>query len=996
MATTDVAEDLIIDCAEVTCDVESIENGNVKQVHQVSAYPTKTTRDLTKTLSNTTGNLGQIANRCRWVTPGIVRFFIRPSTQQIAEARPTLGYIEISLQTLLNEQHKRQLADEAKKIYHNLPVTAENFKICSFRQFLAELQIFVHGTKRKFYGTLMDINRKHPLHVHFEINDKRDLDEVARQLAEPDKNEFILRYYYTLTGSSTAHANVRITAEQVAHCQLVNDIFGNSEMDSMVVSRSYLETLSARIVSKLNIYETVGVGATSINCDLIKQAIVDSITSGFKKYTVEELHQQLASGTKYISDDLKADITNSYQQTQDSKSHHRREMEHELETSDLNETKKQNTHNKHDVNKTNTLTEGSLDGSGWGVKVDLKGKRQTDISNDSLANDDVRDEVKTDEHFSTSNKGINDKEQTNMHSSTISGTKTNAKTIDAAVIDRWRFANGFTISLDRWIHQMASTYVSGYLTNHDVPAQEPQVHQLAPRGYFCGIIRADNILPQSLTEQDLRNSYNILLTGRTGAGKSTLINLFHNYFLNSPVNQMQRIVDTQGEQRHRSMMSVTRACVRYVYRSIDGDLYQIIDSPGLADTSGEDKDETNIQMITTEAEKVKHINCIVFVCNGTGDNRASLDIRTTFVLLKNNLPTAVLDNIIAFFTFTDVLDSNKCDLNEFLRLDNRASLVDVEKMPKYCADSSFFDSVGTGLSSKAKKVHERKQEGNYDLACDQMDNFLIEVRRMRCVPTSAFSAVTESRNRIMANIATIRVQLDTIAELATLLESARRHSSQLNSQLEANKAFKKSEQIERPEQVAVPYKNTMCTIHCCNCHVKCELEYIQGVGSAEFKNCAAFNQRTTCSHPKCAGSLGSSHCTFEHHYHDYKEWQMVKKTIETIYEDMRQEYYNSLKVKLQVDEKITYVEEEKIVLLHSFDMALEDLLEECRDMKRKVKGYNLIAYIDILLESLNKKIKEISDDEKRGELKGRIDFFKQLLSSLQNPRSTNRLTYRRH
>ncbi|CAF1493738.1 unnamed protein product [Adineta ricciae] len=997
----DVNEDLIIDSAEVTCDVEIIEDGCLKQVHQVVAYPTKATRDLTKSLPNTTTDWKQIAERCRWVTPGIVRFFVRPSTRQIAEARPLLGSLEISLQTILNEGHKRQLADEAKKMYHSLPITVENIRICPFRQFLAELQIAIHGTKRKFYGSLMDINKKHPLHIHFDVSDKDDLKDIVRQLAEPDENEFLLQYYYTLTGTSTAHANVRINAEQVAKCQLVNDIFGDSQKDSMIVSRSYLERLSATIMGKLSLTETIGVGATEINCDLIKQAVINSITSGFEKYSIDELRQQLASGTKCISDDLKADITTSYEQSHDNKKHRRQETAHEYETSDLNDAKTQNTENRHEIEKKNFLTEGSAKGNGWGVQVDLQGKRQTDATRDLTTSKDVRDDAKTEERFSTSSKGTLDREQAEKQSSTISGTKINAKTIDAAIIDRWRFVNGFTISLDRWVHQMSSTYVTGRLTNRDVSLPLDLVHEglqtsiIGPRGDFCGIIRADNILPETITETDLRNSFNILLAGKTGTGKSTLINLLHNYFLNSSVNEMQRIVDPQSERHDRSMMSVTSTCVRYVYRSVDGDVYQIIDSPGLADTSGDEEDDKNIQIITAVAEKVQHIHCIVFVCNGTGDNRASLDIRTTFVLLKNNLPTAVLDNIVAFFTFTDVLESNKCDLNEFLRLDHRTSLVDVESMPKFCADSSFFGRVPSNASPSNRKIYERKQQGNYELACEQLDNLLVQIRKMRRVSTDVFSAVTESRHRIMANIATIKVQLDTTAELVTLLESAKRRSSQLHSKIEASKDFKKCEQIQRPEQVTVPYKNTLCTIHCCNCHIKCELEYIEGVGSMQFQNCTAFNRKTTCSHPDCAKSRGGSKCTYEHHYHDYKEWRIVEKTIEKIYENMRDEYYKYLNSKQLVDDKIDLVEEEKKILQFSFDCALEDLLEACQDMKQKVKGYNLVAYIDILLESLNKKIKEIDDVEKRGELNGKISFFKQLLSSLENPRTTRRLTYRR-
>lgn len=1000
MDTTIVSEDIIIDRAELTCNIEDVHNGNLRRVYEVSAYPTTATRNLTKSLSSTTSNLTEIAAQCQWVTPGILRFFVHPSTQKIVEARPTLGCIEISLQSLLNEQHKQQLAAHATKLYKSLPVTAANFNICPFRTFVAELQISVHGIKRKFFGMLEGSKRVHPLHVHFEIEDEEDLKNVAEQLENPDKNEFRLQYYYTLSGSSTTHANITITADQVVQCKLANDIFGDSQMDSMIVSRSYIEKIGATMTSKLNIFETVGVGAAPINGDLVKQAIVDAITSGFKKYSVEQLREQLANGTKHISDDLKANIINSYQQSQDHNDYDHQETSHEIKTSALNEIKTQNTLNEHDVEKSSQSNEGSISGGGFGVTVDLKGKMQKETNNDSSTVHDVRHDAKTDKHISFSNKRLDETKQADVQSSTITGTKTNAKIIDAAIIDRWRFQNGFIITLDRWVQQMASTYVTGCLTKDDIPSivtqEKPEAFVLEPRGCFCGILKAETTsgLREPLTDTDLRNAYNILITGRSGVGKSTLIDLIHNYFLNSAIHQLQRIVDPSSERRGKSMMSSTSACVRYIYRSADGYLYQIIDSPGLADTCGEEEDQKNIQLITAAAETVKHINCILFVCNGTGDTRLGLDIRTTFVLLKNNLPTAILDNVMGFFTFTSDLSVNKCDLNEILRLENGTSLIDVERMPKFCADSSFFDPISSSSSVKSRIANQRRQEDNYDLACEQLDVFFAQVRQMRRISSDVFSAVTESRYRIMANIATIRVQLNLITKLVKKLDAAKSHSSKLDSQADANKHWKKQKLIKRPEQINVPYKNTLCSIHCCNCHIKCQLQFIEGIGSSEFRECAAFNKRNTCSHPDCSKSHGDSKCTFEHHYHDHKEWQMVEKTVEVVYEDMREEYYRSVINKREIDAEISVDEEQKKVTSRAFDHALVDLLEECREMKCKVKGFNLIAYIDVVLEALNKNIQDISRVEKRSEMKAKVEFFKTLLERLQNPPTSNLLTYR--
>ncbi|CAF2041259.1 unnamed protein product [Rotaria magnacalcarata] len=1001
MDNTNSIEDLIIDRAELTCNVELVHHGSVRKIFEVSAYPTSTTRKLTNNLSGTTNNLTQIAVQCQWVTPGILQFFICPSTQTIVEARPKLGYIVVYLQTLLSDQHKCQLAEQAKKQYWNLPVSTKNFSIFSFRTFLAELHISVHGTKRKFFGTLEGSKQVHPFHVHFEIDDEEDLADVTAQLQNPNENEFMFRYYYTLSGSSTSCASVTITADQVTQCQLENELFGDSQIDSMIVSRNYMDQIAAKTLTRLNICETIGIGAAPLNCDLVKQAIIDSITSGFKKYSIEELREHLNAGMKCISDDLKANIVSSYQENQDDDDHHRRETAYDRTTSDINETKAQKIRNKHEINKSAQSGQGSASGSGWGASVNLSGQGQNDSTTDSSTSKDVRNDVKTEEQRSNSNKAIIDTKRSHTESTTVAGTKVNAKTIDAAIIERSKVRKGFDVILDRWVHQMASTYVSGYLNKDDIPPvtdeQNTETNELKPRGNFHGILKSNstNDIVDSLRAAGTLGVFNILITGRSGVGKSTLINLFHNFFLNLPVDELQRIVDPKTERLGQSMSSSTSACVRYLYRSNDGYLYQIIDLPGLADTSGEEENEKNIQLIISAAEYAEHINCVLFVCNGTGDTRLGLDIRTTFILLKNNLPTAVLDNVMAFFTFTTDMSASKCDLREVLRLQDGRSLVDVDRMPKYGADSSFFDAIDPSLSVKSQKINRRRQEDNYDLACEQIAMLLAQVRQTRPIASDAFSAVIESRNRIMANIARIRVQLNIITELAEKLDAAKKNSSKLDSQAKANKNWKKNQVIQMPEQIVVSYKNTLCSIHSCNCHIKCQLRYIEGMGSTEFKRCAAFGSQDICSNKVCAESRNNTKCTFEHHYHDYKEWRTTEKTVEVVYDDMQQLYHLSVAKKQMLDVEIDHNKRRIEFIKHAFEMALIELLEECRDMVQKVKGFNLIAYIDVVLEALNKNIKDIQDVERRSELKGKVEFFMTLLNNLQNPQSSNRLTHSR-
>ncbi|CAF1640820.1 unnamed protein product [Rotaria magnacalcarata] len=110
---------------------------------------------------------------------------------------------------------------------------------------------------------------------------------------------------------------------------------------------------------------------------------------------------------------------------------------------------------------------------------------------------------------------------------------------------------------------------------------------------------------------------------------------------------------------------------------------------------------------------------------------------------------------------------------------------------------------------------------------------------------------------------------------------------------------------------------------------------------------------------------------------------------------MQQLYHASVTEKQMLDVEIDHNKGRIAFIKHAFEMALMELLEECRDMVQKVKGFNLIAYIDVVLEALNKNIEDIQDVVRRVELKAKVDFFMALLINLQNSQSSNRLTYSR-
>ncbi|CAF1122344.1 unnamed protein product, partial [Adineta ricciae] len=144
-------QDLVVDGAELSHPI-TIKRGKTSRIHQVVAYPTQLTRKTTNGFADSsTPPDPKTIKKCRWHTAGIIRFHINPETNQIYEARPSLHELEITLECLLDESHKQQLATRAEQIY-GLEFTSENFVICPFQTFLAQLTVPMDGVPKTYYG----------------------------------------------------------------------------------------------------------------------------------------------------------------------------------------------------------------------------------------------------------------------------------------------------------------------------------------------------------------------------------------------------------------------------------------------------------------------------------------------------------------------------------------------------------------------------------------------------------------------------------------------------------------------------------------------------------------------------------------------------------------------------------------------------------------------------------------------------------------------------
>ena len=460
-------QDLVVDGAELSHPI-TIKRGKTSRIYQVVAYPTQLTRKITNGYAvETTAPDPKTIKRCRWYTAGIIRFHVNPETNLIYDARPALHELEVTLECLLEESHKQQLATRAEEIY-GLEFTADNFIICPFQTFLAQLTIPTDDVPKTFYGVLVDNKELHPMRIIFTIADRDEINEIASKLDRPRDHDIVLRYDYSLSGTSTARASLTVSAEDVNKIDLEKQIFGKSKAESMVVSRSFMDKITASVTTKLRVVEDIGVGGSSFGQDLIKQEIARAMSAGgFEKFSMDDIRQMQSSDTE-ITDDLKANIINSASASKadsSTASHYNLDQSSSANSSDMLHEKSNAVRNAGGQSTSSSSSFGlNATIAGFGGGFDMSNSDSQSTNFDNANNSANKDHEKLSNESSVLSENSASNASSSSGSGAIHGQIRQAKDIEATIVHRSEIAKGFTISLERWHHQLATTSIKGRLT----------------------------------------------------------------------------------------------------------------------------------------------------------------------------------------------------------------------------------------------------------------------------------------------------------------------------------------------------------------------------------------------------------------------------------------------------------------------------------------------------------------------------------------------------
>lgn len=343
----------------------------------------------------------------------------------------------------------------------------------------------------------------------------------------------------------------------------------------------------------------------------------------------------------------------------------------------------------------------------------------------------------------------------------------------------------------------------------------------------------------------------VLVLGATGAGKSSLINLFYVWskdlkpadFVSTKKvliktehldgdGAAERNVQNQGE-------SQTNFAKNYQFKLTDpnnGFEYSLdfLDTPGMGDTRGVDFDEKNLDCILDTVSKTENLNAILLVMNGA-EARISQRVQYIITKLENNIPDILANNLVILLTNVDLVPN--LDINRVL-----ANSIPRERLFYY--NNQLFK-----LSPKDLEDHnvQRRINNSFTNSIDVLADLMKVFCSCTVKPTKAFKQIKESRDKLKkkltdCNDADVEIyrKIQELQSLATDVAEGKLKVSDLQKKL--NQVV--TEEVF--ESTPTVHHNTTCLTCKYCCHENCGLQEIGQEGNSLFMQCAAFSGNETC------------------------------------------------------------------------------------------------------------------------------------------------------
>lgn len=519
----------------------------------------------------------------------------------------------------------------------------------------------------------------------------------------------------------------------------------------------------------------------------------------------------------------------------------------------------------------------------------------------------------------------------------------------------------------------------------------------------------------------------IAVIGKSGAGKTSVINTLCNIFEGKDYDDNRTIAITQNIKLNnprtketsvltlnsninlfkdkqtditsgRQSQSQTQQANIYSFQTANC-LVSLIDSPGIGDTRGVEFDKKSIHSVVQAVKTLGQFNAICLAYKAD-DARVDATLKYLITQYRSIMTKECENNILICFTHV----SNQYNIPAIDSL-KEAGLITANTPTFYFDNScivpfSEYKDVPKKDQKKLKDVEEEKWKNNYN----QAQSMILKIAELNSVKGQDIVELYIKRtiainltNEKIANLAFIEarnkafeVQKRRMKTFMNEIEGCRNHTT-VDEVPEFYEEVVESDHIE--EVNINPKKATTCVHHNYDaCHMDCGLEWISQEGDCQFTNCTAFGGSKICK---------SCGCGYNTHYHTDKlqkktkkkeVFQRVRMVKKQTTNERKKEMFISLEKNLKESEERVAQLEKEIQGLHEEKTKVYKIIASIkRDINHSAlqsSNHNIIEYfkyrINVVQQEFNQNLMSSAEKEEQiRNLKSEIECYETI--EKQNP-----------
>ncbi|KAJ3746802.1 hypothetical protein DFH05DRAFT_984445 [Lentinula detonsa] len=429
---------------------------------------------------------------------------------------------------------------------------------------------------------------------------------------------------------------------------------------------------------------------------------------------------------------------------------------------------------------------------------------------------------------------------------------------------------------------------------------------------------------------------NLILIGETGVGKTAFVNLLANVCAGTPLEEFEDKIKQDNEVNDlKAPGSQTIKPQFYSIVCANGQMVNVLDTPGLADDRGIDVDNEHKQAISYAIKQNFEVIDAVLILLYGGASRLTLRTGYTLNTISSMLPNSIIDNITCVFTSAVSLSFN-LDLESLPQhfLDAPRWLID-NPFPQWVEYRRMLALPSTDedlLDDLNESVHRGYKRGLKILS--QLFQYL---DNRKAQPAQSIFQLYDISMEIEAHISNAIVRISPIEDRRTRLKKLQADLQDQEHIMAVNEHYEKITMQRFYEMVDTgSIHNVLCTAD--NCHSNC-LEHCNFPFTLDQETLA---KSCSCFEDKPGVALLKRRCTVcDHLVEDHRQYRT------RWVEDIRQErsidekskkYFEAAKTQTEMTTLLMEVARKEI---EDLERDIDDFMAEIKDSYEKYNKLSL-------------------------------------------------------